>query len=902
MGTTGSASDEWIELKNISSFNIDLSGWELIDKDEQIKITFSSMEGSKIITPGGFVLLERTDDGSVSNITADLVYSGALSNSNEGLRLFNNQCGLIDEVLADSSWPAGDSSERKTMERDSSGFNWHTSSAINGTPKANNSEPVVYYGGGGGGGTANTPSQNNNQEENSTSTASSTIFVNPGAILISEIQAGIDGNTEDEFIEFYNPTDSSISLDGWELRKKTSGDTEGNLVDNNSFIGTIPAKGFFLVTNPSYSGSRQADLFYSASSSNIAYSNNEIILYSGDHSSASVIDKVSYESIEKGQSIERRALSGGQCVSASGDGEFLGNGCNTGNISDFEIRATPNPQNSQSLPEPRSAPAASIEDFNVIYSSSTMELVFDWQASTGFNVSTSTLFYEIQEYSSPGKVIFRSSTSTNLKRIINEVGRDHNFSIQVTDVDGLGSAMVSSTINIPSFLNLLSFYNSSSSGDVIEARYRQKHFIPDIFQNPQNNNWRLVVFYLNSEAGKQTDIYGTWQPDDLTNILPVQYENCASGSPLENSLVIPDLADRCGVDGGAYNKSIKFSDLEDDSFAVRVPNLSGNDRFDISDPEENYITVAFYSTHATMPYDGTVPYFRLVAVDKTKYYFGEEPNREAPQLSDYLNLVFDKPSSQLNINWEKATDADTLDSLLTYEIRYSNSTNWTPLIGNATGTIKSVNPGESFSISVRALDDLGNYSSSTTPVNWNYPETVFYLNQAEANTFSNSFGYCVNDVSPCPTPIVFQGFTPETDFSFDTAVLKIKQEQKSDRANLRLSAYPDNGSNKPDFENQLGTALLSGLLGPDGTEELTFSFSPPVPVAADSVYWLVLEVDSYSGFNNDTQWRRNKWQTAISSDNPYGGGISGGAIKQGENYSDFYYSAVADWYMKLGLE
>ena len=124
MGTSNSASDEWIELKNISGSEININGWQIIDKAEQINLMLTNF-----VNPGEFVLLERTDDSSVSNVTADLIYTGALSNTNEGLRLFDNQCNLIDEVLADSSWPAGDNTQKRSMER-SSDFSWHNYNEI----------------------------------------------------------------------------------------------------------------------------------------------------------------------------------------------------------------------------------------------------------------------------------------------------------------------------------------------------------------------------------------------------------------------------------------------------------------------------------------------------------------------------------------------------------------------------------------------------------------------------------------------------------------------------------------------------------------------------------------------------------------------------------------------------
>jgi hypothetical protein len=89
------------------------------------------------LAPGGFYLLERTDDGAVPEITADKIYSGSLGNSDEALFLFDAACQLQDSVIAAPKWPAGDNTTKKTMER-LPGLLWQTSAAPGGTPKAEN--------------------------------------------------------------------------------------------------------------------------------------------------------------------------------------------------------------------------------------------------------------------------------------------------------------------------------------------------------------------------------------------------------------------------------------------------------------------------------------------------------------------------------------------------------------------------------------------------------------------------------------------------------------------------------------------------------------------------------------------------------------------------------------------
>ena len=134
---TAAANNEWIEFKNSSDKTVDLSGWKILDESEKLEIIFGE---SDKIEARKFFLLERADDDSVIGIKADKIYSGALSNSGEWLRLFNRQCELIDEIDAHGGWPAGDNATKQTLERNAGDFGWHTSASPGGTPKAENSK------------------------------------------------------------------------------------------------------------------------------------------------------------------------------------------------------------------------------------------------------------------------------------------------------------------------------------------------------------------------------------------------------------------------------------------------------------------------------------------------------------------------------------------------------------------------------------------------------------------------------------------------------------------------------------------------------------------------------------------------------------------------------------------
>ena len=133
MGTEVSSSDEWIELKNISTSTVDISGWVLEAQDGSPKINLSGD-----ISAGGFFLLERTDDSSVPEITANQIYSGALSNSGELLMLKNTSGIEVDRVIGGENWVlGGDKNLKYTLQK--TGLTWITATA---TPKSKNIQQV----------------------------------------------------------------------------------------------------------------------------------------------------------------------------------------------------------------------------------------------------------------------------------------------------------------------------------------------------------------------------------------------------------------------------------------------------------------------------------------------------------------------------------------------------------------------------------------------------------------------------------------------------------------------------------------------------------------------------------------------------------------------------------------
>jgi hypothetical protein len=169
-------------------------------------------------------------------------------------------------------------------------------------------------------------------------------------IIINEIQI-TGANSNDEFVELFNPTDAPVTLDGYKLNKKTKSGIESTLLSSTTstkFLGAIPAYGYFLIAHLSYKDKIAADLGYSSSCS-IA-SDNTILLYDNN---SKLLDKVGFGFATDSENTP--AINPGNNHSLERN-----NFADTNNNSiDFFVTASPSPRNnaySEPATEPDPAP------------------------------------------------------------------------------------------------------------------------------------------------------------------------------------------------------------------------------------------------------------------------------------------------------------------------------------------------------------------------------------------------------------------------------------------------------------------------------------------------------------------------------------------------------------------
>jgi len=179
------------------------------------------------------------------------------------------------------------------------------------------------------------------------------VFAFSPGIIINEIQtAGVSAN--DEFIELYNPSSSSVDISKWSIQYRGGSGAvyyKKNFESNN----TIPAHGYFLVAhggNENYSGVAAYNMSWSqglsSSGGTIFLVNNQNSLVSG--ADASIVDKVGY-----GASSDYEKVSAKNPVSKESIGRIDGKDTDD-NSQDFTIQdPSPGKENKkmeEKIPEP----------------------------------------------------------------------------------------------------------------------------------------------------------------------------------------------------------------------------------------------------------------------------------------------------------------------------------------------------------------------------------------------------------------------------------------------------------------------------------------------------------------------------------------------------------------------
>ncbi|HPW34408.1 MAG TPA: lamin tail domain-containing protein [Candidatus Paceibacterota bacterium] len=698
---------EWIEIYNSGNKTADIQKWKIYENDTGHSLKL--IKGTDKIIPNGYAIIAEDAEQFIidyPNYRGNLLDSAFSFNNNGEKIILKNQDLTIDEVDYKLDW--GGNGNGKTIQK--SVVSW-----CEGTPtpgEASICSGGAYY---------------------------SPI---PDHLVISEMQPSGD-LSNDEFIEIYNPTQNPILLDNYSIQYLSGRATSTQNAYKKNFPDGLIVKplGFFLLANGQGKYASLADMTYSFSLSGIS-AGGIVILSKGttvvaDMASPFIVDYLAYgepsiASVTKaaipsaGNSLERKANRGSFCSTAILAGEFLGNGCDINDNSiDFEIRNSPRPQGAVNLPEPRTAPL-SPNNPKISYDYNRLDTVLSWEKPLP-NEAIEPFVYNIID-SETGLTI-ASTTSFSKDERIYEVGRNYSYMISASDVDGLSSSPSIASIFVPSFLKNISFFSdpNNSSEYIIEGSFDSYPFVPNTFiQSDDGGN--LAIFYFNKNAPKGPELTDSvdspantnWTQELKDGILKTEYSRCSGNGGDSNQMT---LADKPCPHIGTLSQALDNKLIEDNKFSVKaLPETTPT--------STDYVTVAFYSMAGSAIPSGGSDFFRLAAIDRTKYFFSSDfPTHQPPnKINNFLATTHNETSPYVTLNWDDTTDTDSVDSQLVYEFNYHLSNTifddlkWASISKNI--PVNITESGE-YIFYLRVKDEFGLTSESvTSTVNIAIPQLI----------------------------------------------------------------------------------------------------------------------------------------------------------------------------------
>ncbi len=215
MFSPNNSEPEWIELVNASDNILNLKNWSVSDMLPSPTKNFISSE-DLFLAPGEYFIIAK--DSSILNFhpalksKISIANFGSLSNSEDGIIIYDFRNGIIDSLHYKSTWGGSDgySLERFSLSVPTNdNTNWTTSlSEFKSTPGEINSVVTV-------------PSYNKND------------------LVINEIMFDPDVDNN-EFIEFLNLNKAPINIGGWSITDESGNSIKlsntGLLVSSNSYF------------------------------------------------------------------------------------------------------------------------------------------------------------------------------------------------------------------------------------------------------------------------------------------------------------------------------------------------------------------------------------------------------------------------------------------------------------------------------------------------------------------------------------------------------------------------------------------------------------------------------------------------------------------------------------------
>ncbi len=363
-------------------------------------------------------------------------------------------------------------------------------------------------------------------------------------VVISEIGMNYGGSLlkNNDFVELYNPTTSTISLTGWSLQRDSVDGSAGYTptpTTRVSLSGVIPALGFYLITDKdsdiAVSDNKTKDLTINEDDIVFLVSNNvdvtgvtdtDIVDFVGiglctDYEGVGAAPQIESEkSLERKSSLVDTALD----LAADGSKEKSGNGCDTNNnTGNFVLQDSPCPQGTASSVEPDTPPSA-ISSLAAVGAALTQGITLSWASPSGnkYNEVNNSGGYYVVKYASYA-IASLSDNTTDWWNSISGTAGDKNSGTRTLTVPAAVNSSESRLIDnlypyttywfavkVYNSLGLSSEFDDSSFSTVTQASASVKNIQPAVPDGLVVPALTLSAMNISWTANTELDIDNYW--------------------------------------------------------------------------------------------------------------------------------------------------------------------------------------------------------------------------------------------------------------------------------------------------------------------------------------------------------------------------------------------------------
>ncbi len=475
--------------------------------------------------------------------------------------------------------------------------------------------------------------------------------------------------------------------------------------------------------------------------------------------------------------------------------------------------------------------------YTISFDSSTLAVDLSWQvaSSTDDAASTTYVIYEVDPTNASNTVQIATTTATSYSYSLvpSDFGGDNYFTVEAS-----GSTIAFASTTVPAWFTAIQPIDTENSNG---SWYSDNWYDLGTGFYGLIRSLTLEGSIDNSSYFKSHLYLDEYLDSGYTQLN--QTFTISDNAPFTDGLqkiTINDLS--IPLQPNKYYRLRTYQDYQNRSVILAGTSATGTAMWD------EYV----YDIGIVRNYYSFYPYLAGVIIPNW-------PPLAAPNSPANVTTSFDTLNSILNFSWSPATDPDTTSSLLTYQWNIASSTAAPVLdpaawqsVGKTFSASVPVAFGNTYTIGIRAIDDLGNVGAPLV-VPWNFPAGYYPPPQQLDHSVGLPGGGAQEITLPATTSLSGVAFWVSPGGGFYCCSVS------------SVSVHSD-ASGTPGDIIASSSQILFTYLAPD--HEVEYSFSPSL-VLSPGVYWLSIEKqyndtniagsagDSYSG---------GEWSTSPGQD------------------------------------